>query len=116
MGKSTSLPNLWHVCIAWPNGENSADTFATTVGRQHRIEEFPDAKHPPRSNFSPFSHDWKVQYETAAELLRKQNFATLAALLETGKHRDSSGHSHNTQTFAAAVVLALRQVIGELPK
>jgi hypothetical protein len=31
MGKSTSLPNLWHVCIAWPNGENSADTFATTV-------------------------------------------------------------------------------------
>ncbi|MCE2722079.1 MAG: hypothetical protein LW865_02155 [Betaproteobacteria bacterium] len=77
---------------------------------------FPDAKHPPASNLSPFFHDWKLQYETAAELLRKQNFATLAALLETGKHRDSSGHSHNTQTFAAEVILALRQVIGELPK
>ena len=79
-------------------------------------EAFPDAKHPPRSNWSPFFQDWKSQYEAAAELLRKQNFATLAALLETGKHRDSSGNSHNTQTFAPEVILALRQVIGELPK
>jgi hypothetical protein len=79
-------------------------------------EAFPDAKHPPSSNLSPFFHDWKLQYETVASLLRAQTFGALAALLETGKHRDSSGHAHNTQTFAPEVILALRQVIGELPK
>ncbi|MCA3000356.1 MAG: hypothetical protein LW865_02160 [Betaproteobacteria bacterium] len=28
---SSAIPNLWHVCIAWPNGEKPADTFTTTV-------------------------------------------------------------------------------------
>lgn len=93
---------------------SSSAVFSSGV-KAHK-KAFPDAKHPLVSNLSPFFQDWKAQYETAAELLRKQNFNTLAALLETGKNRDSSGQSHNTQTFAPEVIVALRQVIGELPK
>lgn len=91
---------------------SSSDLFGAPT-KAHK-EAFPDDKRPPSSNWSPFFHDWKLQYDAVADLLRAQNFGTLATLLETGTLRARNGH--NAEKFAPEVILALRKVIGELHK
>lgn len=68
------------------------------------------SSHLGLSNLSPFSSDWKAQYELLGELIEDQKFSLIAEVIATGKLRDRK----NTQVFAHEVVTHLKSIVGDL--
>lgn len=65
------------------------------------------------SNWSPFFHDWKAQYDLVAKLLEERKFGAVREILQTGKHRQG-GSAHGTQQLAEPVVQRIRAIVGDL--
>lgn len=95
-------------------GDGQVKMFRISMSELSKPKPRAGYDHPPGgrqiTNFTPFFHDWKSQYEHVADLLQQRRFAAVAEILDDGRHSEPGELRH----FAPEVVTKLQGILGDL--